>query len=90
MGRLLVLAVTLGVATTVCPDLLDRPSGFATLQSASATSPQDIVDFNTHSLKYHDPNCIWAKRCTVNCIKISRKEAKQRGGVPCKVCGGGE
>ncbi|MBX9771583.1 MAG: hypothetical protein K2X29_09445 [Candidatus Obscuribacterales bacterium] len=57
---------------------------------AHAASQRDIVDFNTNSLKYHDPNCIWAKRCTVNCIKISRGEAKRRGGIPCKVCGGGE
>lgn len=49
-----------------------------------------IVDFNTQTLKYHDPNCRWAKRCTVHCIKISRAEAKRRGGIACKVCNGGE
>lgn len=46
------------------------------------------VYYNTKSHKYHSFNCKWAKKCTVNCIKISKKEAQKRGGVPCKVCGG--
>ncbi len=48
----------------------------------------DIVSFNTDSLKYHCPTCIWAIRCTKNCINITKIEAIKRGGVPCKVCGG--
>ena len=48
----------------------------------------EMVMFNTQTLKYHKLNCQWARRCTVNCIKIDKKEAKKRGGVPCKVCGG--
>ena len=48
----------------------------------------EMVIFNTQTLKYHKPSCRWAKKCTVNCIKIDKKEAKKRGGVPCKVCGG--
>jgi hypothetical protein len=56
----------------------------------TASDDSYIVDFNTQTLKYHDPNCIWAQRCTVHCIKISRAEAKRRGGVACKVCNGGE
>ena len=49
---------------------------------------QDIVSFNTNSLKYHCPSCQWAKKCTRNCISITRDEAIKVGGVPCKVCGG--
>jgi hypothetical protein len=46
------------------------------------------VSFNTNTLKYHCPSCTWAKRCTKNCIKIKLSEAKERGGVACKSCGG--
>ena len=63
------------------------------VQENSVQSSDDatyIVDFNTVTHKYHNPDCIWAKRCTVHCIKITRAEAKARGGIPCKVCGGGE
>ena len=59
-------------------------------RAVPAASADDIVVFNTKSLKYHDPSCIWAKRCTVHCIKVKRSQARERGGVPCKVCGGGE
>jgi len=48
----------------------------------------EMVMFNTQTLKYHKLNCQWAKKCTVNCIKIDKKEAVKRGGKPCKVCGG--
>ncbi len=54
--------------------------------SASATG--STVYFNTNSHKYHRMSCIWAVRCTRNCIAIPRAKAIQRGGVPCKVCGG--
>jgi hypothetical protein len=56
----------------------------------SAAKQSDTVIFNVKTHKYHIPSCIWAKRCTANCIAITRAEAIQRGGVPCKVCGGGE
>ena len=46
------------------------------------------VMYNTQTGKYHQLWCRWAKKCTVNCIKIDVKEAKKYGGVPCKVCGG--
>lgn len=46
------------------------------------------VFFNTKSKKYHNFYCRYVQKCTVNCVKITKKEAKQRGGVPCKVCGG--
>jgi len=44
--------------------------------------------FNTKNLKYHSLSCEWARKCTVNCIKIDHTQAIQRGGIPCKVCGG--
>ena len=48
----------------------------------------ELVAFNTKSLKFHCLSCEWAQKCTKNCITISRSEAIERGGVPCKVCGG--
>lgn len=48
----------------------------------------ELVMFNTQTKKFHSISCQWAKKCTVNCIKIERKEAIKRGGIPCKVCGG--
>ena len=47
----------------------------------------DTVVYNTKTGKYHSASCEWAKKCTVNCIKIDRSEAGKRNGVPCKVCG---
>lgn len=46
------------------------------------------VLFNTKTLKFHAPSCEWARKCTRNCVTVSREEALKRGGVPCKVCGG--
>ena len=48
----------------------------------------ETVVFNTKTLKYHKPGCQWAQKFTVNCIKTEKKDAKAKGGVPCKVCGG--
>ena len=48
----------------------------------------EMVMYNTKTGKFHSLNCRWAHKCTVNCIKIDRKEAIKRGRVPCKVCGG--
>lgn len=48
----------------------------------------ELVMYNTQTGKYHALWCKWAKKCTVNCIKIEKKEAIKRGGIPCKVCGG--
>lgn len=48
----------------------------------------ETVYFNVKTSKYHKPTCQYAQKCTKNCIKIEKKEAKARGGVPCKVCGG--
>jgi hypothetical protein len=61
----------------------------ALLAAASVSGVRDdIVFFNTQSLKYNCPSCRWAKKCTRNCIKLSRADAIKRGGVPCKVCDG--
>ena len=48
----------------------------------------EMVAFNTKTLKYHCLKCQWAVKCTQNCITIKKSEAIKRGGVPCKVCGG--
>ena len=48
----------------------------------------ETVVFNVKTLKYHKPSCQHAAKCTKNCIKIEKNEAKARGGVPCKTCGG--
>jgi len=48
----------------------------------------ETVVFNVKTHKYHSTRCEWALKCTKNCIKIDKKEAIKRGGVPCKVCGG--
>jgi hypothetical protein len=54
----------------------------------AATSASETVSFNVESLKFHCPTCIWAQRCTKNCVTTTRADALKRGGVPCKVCGG--
>lgn len=45
------------------------------------------VYYNTKTKKYHTLTCRHAKSCDVNCVKINKKEAQKRGGMPCKVCG---
>lgn len=47
-----------------------------------------MVLYNTKTGKFHNFSCRLAKKCTVNCIKIDRKEAIKRRGVACKVCRG--
>ena len=61
----------------------------ALLAGTVAAGEQDeIVLFNTSTHKYHCRTCSHAKRCTTNCIELTLSEAKARGGVACKVCGG--
>ena len=55
---------------------------------AGAAQAEEMVAFNTKTFKYHCLSCQWAIKCTRNCITIPVSEAKQRGGIPCKVCGG--
>jgi hypothetical protein len=54
----------------------------------AVVAAERMVVFNVQTLKYHDPSCVWAHRCTRNCITIPLSEAVKRGGIPCKVCGG--
>lgn len=54
-----------------------------------ASASDEIVIYNFQTKKYHDQACMWAKRCTVHCIPLKRTQAIDRGGIPCKVCGGG-
>lgn len=67
-----------------------EPLHWVSDRSQQIARASDTVCFNTSNNKFHSLSCIWAKRCTVNCIELSRKEAHKRGGIPCKVCGGGE
>lgn len=62
--------------------------GWVPALAAEAPPAQEIVQFNAKTHKYHCPTCIWARRCTVNCVPLPKAEAIRRGGVPCKVCGG--
>lgn len=48
----------------------------------------ETVVFNTKTHKYHKPSCSSAIKCTVNCINIEKQQAKAKGGIPCKICGG--
>ena len=48
----------------------------------------ETVVFNTKTHKYHNLTCSAAAKCTVNCIKLEKQQAKAKGGIPCKICGG--
>ncbi len=61
---------------------------FLVVPFVQAAAQEEMVAFNTKSLKYHCLSCEWAIKCTVNCVQIPKSEAIRRGGVPCKVCGG--
>lgn len=56
--------------------------------AASAEAKEEVVFFNVRSHKYHCLTCGYARRCTANCIEVPVSEARKRGGVPCKICGG--
>ena len=56
--------------------------------SANISAFAEDVYYNTKTKKYHALGCRHAKSCDVNCVKIDKKEAKKRGGIPCKTCGG--
>jgi hypothetical protein len=59
-----------------------------TVVTAKAQRKEETVAFNTKSSKYHCLTCSAAKRCTRNCIDVPLSDAKRRGGVACKICGG--
>ena len=86
MTRMLSKTVAM-FAVIVVASLLVQSLPYQPAYAGSAAS-DEIVAFNTKSLKYHCLECTWAKKCTVNCVNIPRSEAIRRGGVPCKVCGG--
>ncbi|HUP59659.1 MAG TPA: hypothetical protein VNA69_04490 [Thermoanaerobaculia bacterium] len=77
------LAVLLAVFTP-----LPAISTAATQAATAEDKKSEIVAFNTKSHKFHCLTCSAAKRCTRNCINITRAEAKARRGVPCRICGG--
>jgi len=58
-----------------------------TLFMQSFASAETVV-FNVETKIIHSICCPSAKKCTKSCIKIDRKEAVKRGGVPCQKCGG--
>ncbi|MES1242919.1 MAG: hypothetical protein ABUT39_14990 [Acidobacteriota bacterium] len=60
----------------------------AVLVSGALAESEEKVAFNVETKKYHCLSCHWALKCTRNCIEVSKSEAKRRGGVACKVCGG--
>lgn len=60
---------------------------FILLMTSTAVFAETVV-FNWKTLKYHNPSCQWAHKCTQNCTKVDKKEAIKHGGRPCKVCGG--
>ena len=71
-------AVSVGAAIVVLPLIF----------SVSGRGAEEKVAFNVETKKYHCLSCRWAIACTKNCIEITISEARRRGGVPCKVCGG--
>lgn len=86
LRRLIMLAV-LFIGATVAPHFSSTVNG-RSMQAFAADKNEQTVFFNTKTLKYHALSCSYARRCTKNCISLSRSEAIRRGGVACKVCGG--
>lgn len=52
----------------------------------TASLQETHYKYNTVNGKYHYLSCKWAKKCTTNCIELTLKEIRDRGGIPCKVC----
>jgi len=83
----LALAALLSGFSVAAPVVHAAPA--TTSATSSSTVPvEEQVVFNTKSLKYHCATCSAAKRCTRNCITTTLRDAKARGGVACKLCGG--
>lgn len=67
----------------------ERVEGFGSSETGSGKAKKsDLVMFNQSSKKYHCPTCEWARKCTRNCVEVTRSEAQSLGGVACKVCKG--
>lgn len=58
------------------------------LTSSALAADDQTVIMNTKTYIYHPPDCKWAKKCTKNCIKITKQKAQAQGARACKVCGG--
>jgi methylphosphotriester-DNA--protein-cysteine methyltransferase len=58
------------------------------LTSSALAADDQTVIMNTKTYIYHTPDCKWAKKCTKNCIKITKQKAQAQGARACKVCGG--
>ena len=56
--------------------------------SVVLSGAEEKVAFNVETKKYHCLSCRSAIACTKNCVEVSQSEAKRRGGIPCKNCGG--
>jgi hypothetical protein len=63
------------------------PRALSSGADEAAGRAAELVAFNTSNGKYHCLECIWARRCTRNCVNMPLAEARARG-VACKVCGG--
>lgn len=63
-------------------------SSSSSVNNTGESAQDEEVAFNTNSHKYHCPSCVWAQKCTRNCITTTLSEAIKRGGIACKVCGG--
>ena len=61
--------------------------GMALSSSVVQAEKDEVVYFNTDSLKYHCMTCRWAVKCTKNCIRMKKSQAEEKG-TPCKVCHG--
>ena len=83
----LLLSLGLGLPALAHQCSADKVDGL--LIASKPVKKERTVYFNTKSYKYHSMDCQWAARCTRNCIEIPLSEAINRGGIPCKVCGGG-
>lgn len=85
------LLMKLFCSTALALLVLSNSSGLPVLSSPlKLAADSDIVVFNTSNGKYHDKSCKWAIKCTAHCVDVTRAEAHRRGGIPCKVCNGGE
>jgi len=61
-------------------------SNITKIEKTQTQGQQVILNTKTH--KVHKLTCPSAASCKVNCIKINSTDAYNRGGVPCKKCGG--
>lgn len=83
-----ILTILLGGSLLLGSPWTETPSLQAQTVQAG-TRKEQTVYFNTNSRKYHHHSCEWARKCTRNCVTLPKSEAIRRGGIPCKVCGGG-